>query len=158
MVTLLRKKNPALEALDRNIEYLTLRLQTLSDSFRVAFMPTDKVVNIPHNEYAEIADGVSSRLITESDNLEEFTELYAAYIHGLDFANNYVIGVRFEKGIGLPLHFHEFDETLVVLEGNVEIDDKGSTIGPGSKLVIPKGVVHKFTPLTQGYAIALVKK
>lgn len=52
-----------------------------------------------------------------------------------------------ERGHGPRLHRHPYDETWVVLEGNLtfQLADKRSTAGPGDIVIAPPGVPHKFT-------------
>ncbi len=50
-------------------------------------------------------------------------------------------------GAGAPLHTHEADELIVVLEGTVEarLGDQVRHVGADHTLVIPPGVPHGFT-------------
>jgi len=54
-----------------------------------------------------------------------------------------VIGV----GAGAPMHTHEADELIVVLEGTLEvrINDDVYTVGPNHTVVVPPNVPHGFT-------------
>ena len=54
-----------------------------------------------------------------------------------------VIGV----GAGAPLHTHEADELIVVLEGvlEVRINDEIHQVGPDHTIVVPPNVPHGFT-------------
>jgi 3-isopropylmalate dehydrogenase len=51
-----------------------------------------------------------------------------------------------EPGAAVPLHFHNCDETVVVLEGQAqaEIAGEGHEVGPGETTWIPAGVHHRF--------------
>ena len=50
-------------------------------------------------------------------------------------------------GSGAPLHFHESDELIVLLEGELEVSLAGETkrVGPDQTVVIPPNVPHGFT-------------
>ena len=52
-----------------------------------------------------------------------------------------------EPGHGPRLHRHPYDETWVVLEGNLtfQLADERSAAGPGDVVIAPPGVPHKFT-------------
>ena len=62
-----------------------------------------------------------------------------------------------EPGAGAPLHTHEVDELITVLEGQVEgrLGDDRRTVEPNQTMVIPKGVPHGFTASGSGTAKAL---
>ena len=49
-------------------------------------------------------------------------------------------------GTGAPLHYHEDDELIVVLEGTLEVrlGDETHTVGPDHTLVIPPETPHGF--------------
>ena len=57
-------------------------------------------------------------------------------------------------GAGAPLHTHESDELIVILEGTLEarIGDEVSTVGAEHTLVVPPGVPHAFTNAGPGVA------
>ena len=50
-------------------------------------------------------------------------------------------------GAGAPLHTHEDDELIVVLEGTLEvrIEDDVHQVGPDHTVVVPPNVAHGFT-------------
>jgi mannose-6-phosphate isomerase-like protein (cupin superfamily) len=52
-----------------------------------------------------------------------------------------------EAGSGPRLHRHSYDETWVVVEGNVvfKAGDERQAAGPGDVVIVPAGVPHKFT-------------
>ena len=52
-----------------------------------------------------------------------------------------------EPGQGPRLHRHPYDETWVVIEGNLtfQAGDDRITAGPGDIVITPPGVPHKFT-------------
>ena len=52
-----------------------------------------------------------------------------------------------EPGQGPRLHRHPYDETWVVLEGNItfQLGDEPHHAGPGDIVIAPPGVPHKFT-------------
>jgi quercetin dioxygenase-like cupin family protein len=52
-----------------------------------------------------------------------------------------------EPGHGPRLHRHPYDETWVVVEGNLtfQAGDERLRAGPGDLVIVPPGVPHKFT-------------
>ncbi|MBV9194731.1 MAG: cupin domain-containing protein [Solirubrobacterales bacterium] len=52
-----------------------------------------------------------------------------------------------DAGMGPRLHRHPYDETWVVVEGNVafQAGDGRHRAGPGDVVIIPAGAPHKFT-------------
>ena len=58
--------------------------------------------------------------------------------------------VQIKKGANLSDHTHNHEETIFLMEGEVEaiIGDKTQTAKAPVKLVIPANVYHKFTALT----------
>lgn len=63
-----------------------------------------------------------------------------------------------EAGAGAPLHRHEDEELIVVLEGSVEarMGDEVRTIGADHTLAIPANVPHAFTVVGDAGAKLLV--
>ena len=61
-----------------------------------------------------------------------------------------VVGV----GAGAPLHVHESDELIVILEGSLEVrlGEEVRRVGHDHTLVIPPGVPHGFTSVGPGEA------
>lgn len=61
-----------------------------------------------------------------------------------------VVGV----GAGAPLHVHEADELIVVLEGTLEarLGDEVQRVGPDHTLVVPPNVPHGFKNVGPGNA------
>jgi quercetin dioxygenase-like cupin family protein len=57
-------------------------------------------------------------------------------------------------GAGAPLHAHESDELIVVLEGTLEarIGDEVSTVGAEHTIVVPPDVPHAFKSVGPGPA------
>jgi len=55
--------------------------------------------------------------------------------------------VAFGKGNGPRTHRHPYEETFILLEGEVALTAAGvtRTVGPGSIAVIPAGTWHAFT-------------
>lgn len=51
-----------------------------------------------------------------------------------------------QQGAGAPLHYHEEDELIVVLEGKLEVllDDEVIEVGPGHTIAVPSGTPHGF--------------
>ncbi len=54
---------------------------------------------------------------------------------------------RSEPGQGPRLHKHTYDETWVVIEGNLtfQAGEEQLKAGPGDIVIVPPGVPHKFT-------------
>jgi mannose-6-phosphate isomerase-like protein (cupin superfamily) len=54
---------------------------------------------------------------------------------------------RSDPGRGPRLHRHTYDETWVVIEGNLtfQVDDTQQKAGPGDIVIVPPGAAHKFT-------------
>ena len=61
-------------------------------------------------------------------------------------------------GVGAPLHVHEDDELITVLDGVLEvtIGDEVKTAGPQHTVVIPKGTAHGFTSIASQDARLMV--
>ena len=57
-------------------------------------------------------------------------------------------------GTGAPLHVHQADELIVVLEGTLEVrlGEEVQKVGPDHTLVIPPNVPHGFTSVGPGAA------
>lgn len=57
-----------------------------------------------------------------------------------------------EPGTGAPLHYHEDDELIVVLEGTIEVrlGDEVHCVGPDHTVVVPPNVPHSFKCLGPG--------
>ena len=51
------------------------------------------------------------------------------------------------QGAGAPLHYHEEDEAIVVLEGTLEVrlGDQVHRVGADHTLLVPPGAPHGFT-------------
>lgn len=61
------------------------------------------------------------------------------------------------EGAGAPLHAHEADELIVVLDGVLEVrlGDEIRQVGRDHTVVIPPGVAHGFTSVGPGKARVL---
>ena len=57
-------------------------------------------------------------------------------------------------GAGVPLHTHEADEFIIVLEGTLEatLGDDVQNVGPDHTIVIPPHMPHGFTSVGPGEA------
>ena len=72
----------------------------------------------------------------------------AATFHGHEHgANVSCFVVRFEKGNGPRRHRHPYEETFILLEGEVRLVTDGTSrvVGPDTIVVIPDGTWHEFT-------------
>ena len=60
-------------------------------------------------------------------------------------------------GAGAPLHYHESDELIVVLEGALEarLGDETQHVGPNHTIVVPPRVPHAFSSVGAGDAHVL---
>ncbi len=56
-----------------------------------------------------------------------------------------------EPGVGAPLHWHDFDEVLQIVEGIAEvwIGEERRVVGPGVSAFMPAGVRHGFRNVGQ---------
>jgi putative monooxygenase len=62
-------------------------------------------------------------------------------------ATGFINGVtEFDPGAGIPLHTHNVEESVVILEGNaiVEIEGVEHAVGPGDATFLPPNVPHRF--------------
>jgi putative monooxygenase len=62
-------------------------------------------------------------------------------------ATGFINGVtEFEPEAGIPLHSHNCEESVVILEGRaiVEIDGVEHRVGPGDATFLPANVPHRF--------------
>lgn len=50
-------------------------------------------------------------------------------------------------GAGTPVHAHDCEEVVVVLRGSgeLELDGRVETFGPGSTVIVPRSAVHRIT-------------
>jgi uncharacterized protein len=72
----------------------------------------------------------------------------AATFHGHEHgANVSCFVVHFAQGLGPRRHRHPYEETFILLEGEVRLVTGGTsrTVGPGTIVVIPDGTWHEFT-------------
>ena len=62
-----------------------------------------------------------------------------------------------EPGAETPLHWHDVDEALLPLSGQIHVylDDQWRTAGPGDVCVFPAGGPHGFTGAGDGPAVIL---
>lgn len=149
----------AVEALDSVIYNLKMQLASNGEAISdVTFFESEKYITVPHTDYTYIGFGLTTRLIDKNDTLFSCEEKYKDIILNVDFNAYNLIGVKFTKNEGIPSHFHEVDEIIHILDGSVEIDNNGSVLRKGSKLVIPAVQVHKFKPLEDGFGLILLKK
>ena len=65
-----------------------------------------------------------------------------------------IVGV----GAGAPLHYHEADEIIVIMEGMLEVrlGDEARRVGADHTLVVPPNVPHSFTCVGPGEARLMV--
>lgn len=64
-----------------------------------------------------------------------------------------ICDVRAAAGPGLPPHRHPWEETYLVLEGEVEVNIDGTTsvVGPGGLAHVPANTVHMLRRLTESH-------
>ncbi len=61
--------------------------------------------------------------------------------------------VKLMPGGGTPMHYHRhFSETFIVMEGTLTItlNDRTVLLGPGEKIVVEKGQLHRFSNRSAG--------
>ena len=59
-----------------------------------------------------------------------------------------VLDMTITPGFGAPAHISSTEDKLfIVIEGQIKylIGDKKETVGPGARVIIPRGVIHGFT-------------
>jgi mannose-6-phosphate isomerase-like protein (cupin superfamily) len=69
-------------------------------------------------------------------------------INGADYGATICLILDYsDPGNGPRLHRHPYDETWVVVEGQVafQAGEEGHQVGPGDVVIVPAGVAHKFT-------------
>jgi quercetin dioxygenase-like cupin family protein len=74
-------------------------------------------------------------------------DTYTITVTGEDTAGRFcVIDMHIPPGGGPPLHRHDFEETFVLLEGEMEATFRGerSTIRAGETVTIPANAPHRF--------------
>lgn len=67
-------------------------------------------------------------------------------------ATSFINGMTiFSPNAAIPLHTHNCDESVVILEGqaNAEIDGVFHMLGPGTTTFIPAGIPHRFLNASQ---------
>ncbi|QRP46550.1 cupin domain-containing protein [Amycolatopsis sp. FDAARGOS 1241] len=64
-------------------------------------------------------------------------------------AHGLVYEIRYPAGVGSPLHSHDHDSIIYVLEGRLagEVDGVRGEFGPGDTVVHPRGVPHQVTAI-----------
>jgi mannose-6-phosphate isomerase-like protein (cupin superfamily) len=80
-------------------------------------------------------------------------ELDTGHLKGIEHgASTSLILDHSEPGRGPRLHRHPYDETWVVVEGNLSFQagDDHMRAGPGDIVIVPPGVPHKFTNAGSG--------
>lgn len=65
--------------------------------------------------------------------------------------------VRLQKGAILSDHTHSHEETVFLMEGEVEVilGDKTEKVKAPAKLVIPANTYHKFTAITDSIGLEI---
>src|SRR5580700_6184733 len=88
--------------------------------------------------------------LTRSDNLSHIGlvgDTYTVTVSGEDTNGRFcVVDMHIPPGGGPGLHRHDFEETFILLEGEVEATFRGekSTVRAGETLHIPANAPHKF--------------
>ncbi|HWW47363.1 MAG TPA: cupin domain-containing protein [Xanthobacteraceae bacterium] len=74
----------------------------------------------------------------------ETTLLIGNQVAGSNFTSGLT---RFPPGMGAPLHYHNCDEQVTILEGQAEfqVEDRIETLGVYDSTFIPAGKPHRFT-------------
>jgi quercetin dioxygenase-like cupin family protein len=66
-----------------------------------------------------------------------------------------VLDTTIKKSFGAPAHISSTEDKLfVVIEGQLKflIGDRTEVVGPGARVIIPRGVIHGFTNVGSGDA------
>lgn len=66
-------------------------------------------------------------------------------------STSFINGITiFEPGAAIPLHYHNCEESVLLLEGDAiaEIDGVEHVIAPGDVSFIPAGIAHRFRNLS----------
>jgi quercetin dioxygenase-like cupin family protein len=66
-----------------------------------------------------------------------------------------VLDMTITPGFGAPAHISSTEDKLfIVIEGQLKylIGDKTETVGPGARVIVPRGVIHGFTNIGPGDA------
>jgi quercetin dioxygenase-like cupin family protein len=88
--------------------------------------------------------------LAQPDNLPHIGlvgNTYTVTVRGEDTAGRYcVIDMHIPPGGGPPAHRHDFEETFILLEGEIEATFRGqkSTVRAGDTLHIPANAPHQF--------------
>ncbi|WIY52735.1 cupin domain-containing protein [Devosia sp. YIM 151766] len=67
-------------------------------------------------------------------------------------AKNFISGITaFEPGAAIPVHFHNCDESVMVLSGNAiaELDGEAHALSVQDTTFVPAGVPHRFINASQ---------
>ena len=85
-------------------------------------------------------------------------DTYTVTVSGEDTAGRFcVIDMHIPPGGGPPPHRHDFEETFIMLEGEMEATFRGkkSTVGAGETVNIPANAPHQFHN-TSGQAVRML--
>jgi len=87
---------------------------------------------------------ISDTAVFSRGNGVETTLLIGSERAGANFTTGLT---RFPPGAGAPLHSHNCDEQVTILEGlaEVQVEEMIDTLGPRDTTFVPAGKVHRFT-------------
>jgi quercetin dioxygenase-like cupin family protein len=106
-------------------------------------MPTDTATIPPDNLER-------NQTLTQADNLPHIGlvgDTYTITVTGEQTAGRFcVVDMHIPPGGGPPPHRHDFEETFILLEGEIEATFRGkkSTVRAGNTLNIPANAPHQF--------------
>lgn len=139
----------ALKKVDKIKWTISAKLVSYEDAIRL----------IPTNYYAEVANGIYDRICSSKEDIRfSDEEIYREHIQNIDFSIYVVVFVDFVEGGDFEPHFHDVDEVIQILSGEVEGQVNGTTYKPGDRILIRAFSIHVFNPILQGKALLLLKK
>ena len=124
-------------------------MMTPTDATAAALMPPDDLARLLVKASADDQDRPHIGLVGDT---------YTVLLSGQDTAGRFcLIDMHIPPGGGPPPHRHDFEETFVVLEGEMEATFRGqkSTVQAGQTVHIPANAPHQFHNIS-GSAVRLL--
>ena len=113
-------------------------MTTESNTIGAAFLPADDLARLLVKASADDADRPHIGLVGDT---------YTVLLSGQETAGRFcLIDMHIPPGGGPPPHRHDFEETFILLEGEMEATFRGekSTIKAGETVHIPANAPHRF--------------
>jgi quercetin dioxygenase-like cupin family protein len=115
-------------------------------------MSTDPKISTPPASSLPLDDLARTLVLAQSDNptaphIGLVGDTYTTLLSGKDTAGRFcLIDMHIPPGGGPPPHRHDFEESFVVLEGEIEATFRGekSSVKAGTTLHIPANAPHQF--------------